>query len=237
MMTDIEQKMEEIAKVTKKGFDLKARLQNRGLRRGAITLYLDEELGAELGDVRILRDGFNNVIGKHRTGIIGQLDEAAEARDTIVKEFEAAKVLDSKAKLDTKQLDKTIAELEAKRDEIVAELTRTGITIKMRAVPPIIEKDTHRLAKQTMGIEEKNIPEEKADEFNSIKTAHLMSRILQSVTDNQTGEVNEVLDYEDCVALMEQLPPSQFDRLDNKLGEVQFTDAISRSIESQEDFS
>jgi len=236
-MTDIEEKMAEIAQVTKKGFDLKARLQGRGLRKATIVLYLDEELGADLGDVRDLRDGFNNVVGKHRTGIIGDLDEAMEARAVITKDFEAAKALDSKAKLDTKELDARIADLEVQRDKLVEELTRTGITIKMRAVPPVIQKDTHRLAKQTLGIDSKKIPEDKAEDFNFAVTAHLMSRIFQSVTDNETGEVNESLSYEDCIALMDLLPPGQFDRLDEKLGEVQFTDAISRSIESQEDFS
>jgi hypothetical protein len=37
--------------------------------------------------------------------------------------------------------------------------------------------------------------------------------------------------------LLNELPSGQFARLDQSMGKVQFQDAISREIESQEDFS
>jgi len=237
--------VERIAKITKKGFDLKARLEGRGLRRASITLYLDEELGAELGDAHDIRNNLGIVVGRERSGLIGELDKITEARAAAVSEWdktieknpdmpEADRI---KLKGVIAGFDERIAELEAKRDEMVAELTKTGITIHMRAVPPVIHKDCHRKAKQTLGIETKKVPDDLKEALVLAETAHLMSVMFQTITDNQTGDVNNDVTYEDATALMDFLPPSQWARLDAKIGEVQFTDAISRSIESQEDFS
>jgi hypothetical protein len=243
-----QQTAEHIEKITKRGFDLKARLEGRGLRRASIVLYLDEELGVELGYANELRNSVGAVVGKDRSGIIGDLDEVQDTRAAAVREFEdVVKKNPNMPKKDRDSgeaalksilegFDERIAELEAKRDELIAELTKTGITINMRAVPPVIHKDCHRKAKQTLGIDKK-IPEDLKDEMVLAETAHLMSVMFQTITDNQTGDVNDDVTYDDATALMDLLPPSQWARLDAKIGEVQFTDAISRSIESQEDFS
>lgn len=240
---------ERIATITKKGFDLKARLEGRGLRRATITLYLDEELGAELGRAEEIKNNLGMVTGLDQVGILGDLDKFSRARAAAIKQYDDAveKTPDmpeadrnrGKEALDgiVAGFDEKIAELEGRKAELVEELTKTGLTIKLRAVPPVIQKDTHRKAKQTLGIEGKTIPEDMRDRMPLAEVAHLLTVLVQSITDNQTGEVNDDLTYEDAVALMDLLPPSQWARLDAKIGEVQFTDAISRSIESQEDFS
>jgi hypothetical protein len=249
-----EQKAEikKVQTLTKRGFDPKARLQNRGLRRATITLFLDEEKGVELGWAREIYNEFNQPVGMEHEGVLGELDLAVRLRENRIAEHEkalqehaeaanAGKVTGTRAKaapkLDNADIDERIAELEAKRDELVKELERTGLTIKLRAVPPIIEKGTRRQAKVTLGINEKNIPDDKKEEFNIAAMAHLMAVMFQSVTDNESGEVNEETTYDDAIALMDYLPPGQWHRLDNQIGKVQFTDAISRVIESQEDFS
>lgn len=228
MTTEAEQQeaIEKIANITKKGFDLSARLQNRGLRKATITLYLDEELGAELGDAYDVKNAMGITTGRERTGIIGDLDALIAARDTPNPDGTAGP-----------DLADSIASLEAKRDALIEELAKTGIVVSLRAVPPVIEEDCKRKARETLGLKEKGIPKDLSEEFTLAQTAHLMSVMIQRVTDNATGEVNEGATYDDCVSMMEYLPKSQFARLDQKLGELQFTDAISRSIEGQEDFS
>lgn len=228
MSTEAEQQeaIEKIADITKKGFDLSARLQNRGLRKATITLYLDEEMGAELGDAYDVKNAMGVTTGRERTGIIGDLDALVAARDTPSPDGTVGP-----------DLADSIADLEAKRDAMIEELTKTGIVVSLRAVPPVIEEDCKRKARETLGIKEKGVPKDLSDEFTIAQTAHLMSVMIQRVTDNSTGQVNEGATYDDCVSMMEYLPKSQFARLDQKLGEVQFTDAISRSIEGQEDFS
>jgi hypothetical protein len=133
--------------------------------------------------------------------------------------------------------DEKIVELEPKRDELQTDLTKTAITVHLCAVPPVIEKGTRRKAKQTIGIEEKGVPKDLEEEFLLAQSAHLISFMVTSIVDLATGEANDGADYDDAIALMGYLPPSQYARLDQKMGEIQYTDAISRQIENQEDFS
>jgi len=206
-----DEEAKKFVKTVKRGFDLSARVRNRGLRRGSITIFLDEELGPKLGWAYDKTDAFGNVVSRVREGVIGELDALPENADR--------------------------AELEAKREELTKELTKTALVFELRAVPPIIQKSAHRLAKQTLGITEKGIPDEVAEDFNLAQSAHLMTLVVQSVTDNETGEVNTEMDYQEAIDIIDYIPPAQFLRLDMKMGEVQFTDAISQTIEGQEDFS
>jgi hypothetical protein len=242
----IAEQQQKIEKVTKRGFDLKARLEGRGLRRGSITLYLDEEKGVELGDAYDVRNQLGGFIRRERSGVIGDLDIAREQRENLTTEYEQKLEAWKTAEIegdkepeapDTSELDATIAEIEAKHDALVAELEQTGLVLQLRAVPPVIQKDCHRKAKATLEITEKNVPADKEDEFKACELAHLLSVVVQSITDIESDTVNDDVTYDDAKALMDFLPPSQWARLDAKLYEVQFTDAISRSIESQEDFS
>ena len=220
---EAKEQAERIASITKKGFDLKERLKNRGLRKATITLYLDEEKGVEIGWARDKKNELGAVVGREREGIFGEIDALEEKR--------------RKVDLKDKGLDSKIVELEAKRDEMLEELNKSAIVVNIRAVPPVIQRDCHRKTKVTLNLETKNIPDDMKEEFDIASTAHLMAVMIQRVTDNATGGVNEGIDYDEAIAMMEYLSPGQFHRLDSKLGEVQFTDAISESIEGQEDFS
>lgn len=256
----IREQGERVAKITKKGFDLKARLEGRGLRRASITLYLDEELGIELGDAY---DEMVDVPGfpipqrrRKRFGIIGDLDalyeERAEIEERINKEIldnatdgkpETPKEADGRRDIHSKyedvlkSLNEQIDKMEERKAELVAELAKTGLVVQLRAVPPVIEKDCRRKAKATLGIESKSIPDDMTDEMRKTELAHLMTVVIQSITDVATDTVNDDVTYDDAINLIDFLPPGQWSRLDEKIYEVQFTDAISRQIESQEDFS
>lgn len=240
--------IDKMVKTTKRGFDVKARLRNRGLRRGSITIYLNEEMGPELGWAYDKLDGFGNVVRREREGVIGEIDSAKNAREDLIaqrtarftaageeEDKDAAKALSVYP--DMLPLEEKIADLEAKRDELIVELAKTAMHFELRAVPPIIQKDMRRRARQTLEIKEKDIPEGLTEEFNTAEAAHLMTVIIQSVKDNETGEVNTEVTYEDAIDMMGYIPPAQFARLDELMGKIQFTDAISREIESQEDFS
>jgi hypothetical protein len=244
--------MDELQEQTKKGFDLLARLKNRGLRKATITLFLDEEKGVELGWAYDIMDRTQTVfIRRERGGYIGDLEELEEQHAKELEELnaqvEALKSTDAKAADVKKALDavkaaseshsERKAELEGKIAELTDELKRTALVVSMRAVPPVIQKNTRRQAKEKMGITEKGIPEDKTEEFNLCQAAYLMTVMFQSITDNETGAVNTETTYDDAVALMDFLPVGQFQRLDEAMGRVQFTDNISRSIEGQEDFS
>ena len=242
------EELERIVKVTKKNFDPRERLKRRGLRRATITLFLDEEIGEKLGRDYPITNSMDMVIGHDRTGVLGKLAELAEKREKLVAAHEAeladrdiTQAAKTKLKKDhsngLKALDSIIAATEERRDELIKQLTDTGITLKLRAVPPVIQKDCRRKAKQTLGITEKGIPEGFKAKFDNAEVAHLLASMVESITDNETGTTNDHFDYDDAVAHMEELPPGQWFRLDQKIGELQFTDGISRVIENQEDFS
>lgn len=245
---EVQKAMDALEVTTKRGFDLKARLKNRGLRSGSITVYLDEDKGAELGWAYDVTDRIGMFVRRERHGILGELDHIAETRDKAVAAYEeavknpemtAAAKKKAKAELDTlvEAFEARIAELSVQRDEKIVELRQGALTIYARAVPPIIQKDCHRKAKDTLAITGKKIPADIEEEFELAKQAHLMAVMIQSITDHESGGVITEVSYDDAIDFIDQLPPAQFQRLDNKLGEIQFTDNISRTIESQEDFS
>lgn len=245
-----------IEKTAKRGFDLAARLKGRGLRKSTITLYLDDEVGAELGFAADLRNKLGELVGRHREGVVGELDrltdlreriqaaydEALKARETFAETVAAtpggdANLVPEVETPDFAETDAKIAELTAKREELMDKLKGTGLIVKMTAVPNVIQKDLRRKAKQTLKIEEKGIPEDRQDEFKLAYQAHLMCVMFNSITDVESGEVNTEVNYDDAISLIDYLPQSQYNRLDLEMGRVQFTDAISQSIENQEDFS
>lgn len=240
--------LKEIGKTTKRGFDLSARLKNRGLRKSSIVLFLDEEKGPELGWAYDNKDMLGNVVSRSREGVIGELDILQAAREDLVAQRTARLAASGDAKNDAeakalssfpdmKPIEEKIEKLEKRRDALIADLTKTGITVKLRAVPPIIQKDIRRRAKATLEITEKDVPDTIKEEFNLSQSAHLMTLVFQSITDNETGETNTEITYQDAIDLIGYLPPGQFQRLDDEMGKVQFMDAISTEIETQEDFS
>jgi hypothetical protein len=245
---EVEAAQAKLEEMTKKGFDLKARLKGRGLRKGSITLYLDELTGPELGWAYDLTNKLGFFVKRVRHGVLGELDNVEELKAKTTAAYDLASAAEDlkpaeKTKL-TKEYNSIIAafdakinELESQRDDLVQEITHSGLTIAAQAVPTVIQKDCRRKAKATLEIKGKNIPEDLAEDFEMCEQAHLMAAMIQSITDNATGHVNLGATYEDAVDLMGMLPPGQFQRLDAMLGDLQFTDNISLSIESQEDFS
>lgn len=255
-----------LEKETRDGFDVVGRLKGRGLRKSTIVLFLNEELGPELGEARDVFAANGAYIGRAREGVLGEIDTLEEQKQNAIEKMRAktiqaaglkfmkdnAEVKDAlfdpddvvHPEYETPEIDAQIAELAVKRDEILAELTRTGLTVHMKAVPPVIQKDCRRLAKATLADLDiwkgKGLPEVGTDEreaYDDAQTAHLITKLVQTITDNETGKVNEEVTYSDAIALMGELPESQFSRLDIEMGKLQIKDAISRSIESQEDFS
>lgn len=238
MPAEIKEQVDKLVETTKKGFNLRDRLKNRGLRRGSITVFMDDDKGAELGWTRDIKDPLGNITGRARVGVLGEIEKAeAELHDASVRAAVAIDGNQAAVKAEVAEIEKKIAALHVKRDALAAELTETAIVITARAVPPIVQKDTHRKARQTLSITDKNVPEALMEDLNISQTAHLLTVMVQSVKDNATGDINEGMSYEEAIDLMDYLSVHQFNRLDTFMGDLQFTDAISETIERQEDFS
>lgn len=208
-MTTEQEQYDTLRSEAAEGFDLKARLQNRGLREGQITLYLDEEAGLELGSARDVKNQLQIVVGRVQEGILGELDKLGEDDDR--------------------------TELEAKRDALIKKLEASALIVKLRAVPPVIAKSARRRAKDSLKIKGK-IADDQIEDYNDLYLAYLLSDTIVSITDVASGGVQGKLSYEDAKALKEYLPDQQFGRLDNKLAEIQFKDAVDESVSSDSDF-
>lgn len=195
-------------------FDLRARLQKRGLREGQITLYLDEDTGDELGTARDVKNQFGIVVERIQEGVLGEIDKLDPEAD----DYEAA-----------------LRDLEAQKAALVEKLESTALIVKLRAVPPVIAKSAKRKARETLKIKGK-VADEQIEDYNDAYLAHLLSDTIVSITDVESGAVNGKQTYEDCRALKELLPDQQFGRLDAKLADVQFADAVDASIASDSDF-
>lgn len=257
----VREEVEKLAKVTKRGFDPRARLKGRGLRKGNVMLFLNDEKGLELGWAYDARDQLGNLYldqksGKPirvREGIEGELDAALElkalteaahadavAKATVLKDQGGEPDEESIPSLEDTlaPIEKKIEELTERRDTLVAEMKADALAVKLRAVPPVIQKNTHRLAKQSLNIKGK-VPEDEETQvaFKESKLAHLMTVMVTEMRDTSDDSVNDGVTYEDAMDLIGYLPPGQLQRLDAAMGRVQFTDTISASIEGQEDFS
>src|SRR4051812_48451685 len=90
--------MTDVEKVTKKGFNMRERLEGRALRQAKITLYLDEDAGLELGHAEDMRNQANMVVGRSRAGILGDIDALEEEKAVLLATYAAAKTRYNEAK-------------------------------------------------------------------------------------------------------------------------------------------
>lgn len=210
-----------VVREIKRGFSLKDRLKKRGLRKVTLTVFLDENVGAEHRDVAEKVAEIDETIAQIRPILDGTKDDVV--RQTAQTEID--------------RLEAERAPLVVKRDELAERVKRDSFTISLQAVPPVIAKDARRRARETMGIEQKDIPKDRLEDFAPVYNAHLLAMVCQTITDNSTGETNDSISFQEATDLFDVLPSHQGVRLAEALNEVQFRDAFSKTIEAQEDFS
>jgi len=213
-MTTDQEEYDSLREEATGSFDLTARLQGLAGREGQITLYLDEEAGLELGTAHDETNNFGITVGRKQEGVLGEIDKLDTESDSYAAD---------------------LARLEAKRDEMIAKIQQSALIVKLHSVPPVVAKGAKRRAKETLKIKGK-VSEDQLGDFSDAYLAHLLSDTIVSITDVASGGVQSKLTYEGARALKDYLPDQQFTRLDNKLAEIQFKDAIDESIASDSDF-
>lgn len=233
-----EEQAQKFVKATKRGFSLEDRLKKRGLREATIMLFTDEQLGIQYGEA-VDKVGARDAAQSR----IDEIDEELAAMEDkpllLSPEERQERAVERRTLLDIVEAhsDEVIAEATAQRDRIGEELKQSALVLKLRSVPPVIQKDVRRQARARLDITEKDVPKARAEEFMEVYNALLLSVIVQSVTDQASGAVNDGITYEEAIALADYLPPSQYLRLSNTVAEIQYRDGVSREIEGQEDFS
>jgi hypothetical protein len=200
---------EETATAAKSTFDLKARLQGRGLRSGSITLYLDEVTGE-----------------KHLN-----LENQIEALKLVV-----AAPDNNLSDAQTAELNKEIKRIQKEYDALGKTLALHSLELTLRAVPDIVVEAARRHARKAVGVKG-NIPEDKLIDFTKAYANDLFSNIVTEIRDVETDSVNPTVSVEDIADLRAFIPEGQWERLDAKIGDLQFRNVISEAVTASADFS
>lgn len=221
MPTEVEE-VDGIIAEAKTDYDLIDRLRKRGMRTATIKLYTDEITGDLLGTAH--DEPVNNILGipvsskRVREGVLGEIDEL----ESVINPNDGQK--------------KRLKALHAEAKKLRATLEATSIIFKLRAVPQIIVDSVRRETKQALKIKGKNIPEDREEEFIQKNNALLLSKIIESFTDTEAGITQNGISVEWAEGLKEYLPPYEYVRLNVKLNEIQFKNALSEGVTDQADF-
>lgn len=148
--------------------------------------------------------------------------------------YSQLKVLIEAARL-VEQPEEDIEALEAELKEVAREVYSTGLTFWLRAVPEIIVKDVRRKTKKNLKIKGP-IPAERTEEYAEAFTATLLTKAVVKYKDHESGEVIPQLTFQEARDLDDYLPREEFKKLDNKLSELQYRNAISDAVTEDADF-
>ena len=218
----IEETAQEIAESARDGFDLKAKLQGRGMRTKTQTIYTDEITGERLGGVE-MREEINR-LGMpmkvpHSWGIMGEIVELSRTEE-----------------LEKKNADR-IAALKEEVKTLARELERTAMDFELRAVPKAVKRDTHRAARDALGIKEKvteNHP--RYDEYVEEREAQIMQRVIVSIHDRESDSTKRRITIDDARAMSGYLPDWEYAKLSAAVNELLWENTISEQAVEDADF-
>lgn len=228
--SDIEQIQDE----AREGFSLRDRLAGVSQRRKTVTIYTDSAVGAELGSAEDQTDGLGLKTGRRvRKGLLGEMDALTERI-----EIELARAGTDKEAVAAVQADFDKAEAALKRKIKAAQkkLNETAMVFTLQALPDIIVRDARRKARKELGIKNKNIPEDKQEDYSLEYTAQVVAASVATWVDNLDGKTHTGLTVEQARDLRDLLPFGQFARLDHAVYELSFEAAIGNQATDSADF-
>lgn len=121
--------------------------------------------------------------------------------------------------------------------EQLAELTRASrVTVTLQAIPAIVLKDIKRKARKAF-VKKGPIPEEKLDDYLEVFNHYVVGSCIRRVVDAD-GAVDETnwLDHNNVKKLEDFLPGSEWQKLWDKVEDIQFADKIGQLATSDPDF-
>jgi hypothetical protein len=215
-MSDITPEIEQTISEAKTSFDMRARLNGSARRRASIKIFTNEVAGEELGYAKDfpLENNLGMVVSteRRRLGILGLIDG------------------------DNGSDDEYSAHIDAEAKRLRDLLDESAITFNIAAVPPLVIEGVRRKSRKSLGIKGSVVPDDDVENYNKIYLANLFTSVIESFTDHATGETYDSLDYDSAGSLKELLSESEYARLDAKVVEVQFKNAIDESVTAQADF-
>ena len=214
---DLDSDLADEIQEERQGFDLLDRLVNRPKRKPeVVTLYLNEELGQELGFAKDVRNELGVKIGRIREGVYGELDAELE-------------------KPEEERDEELIKKLRARVQKLAKAIKKDSLTFTLQWVPPVVEESIDRSARKALGVKGQ-VPQERKAEYMKVWLDRALQATVISVVDNKTGDQKDRLSIEEAQRLREYAPKGQVDRLDEALGKLLNRDAISREAIDSADF-
>lgn len=213
----VDEDIEEEIKEERQGFDLIDRLVNRPKRKPeVVTIYLNEELGQELGFAKDVHNELGVKVGRVREGIRGEIDEEL-------------------AKPENERDEKKLKSLVARAKKLVAQIEKDSLTFTLQWVPPIVEEVIDRETRKAMKVKG-NVPQERKREYMDIWLDHALRATVVSIVDNRDGSVKDKISVAEARALRHYAPKDQKPRLDGALGKLINRDVLSKEALDTADF-
>jgi len=208
-MTDA---IEELATSARKTFDFSEAIQGVTSREGTQKVYRDSKTAQAIGHAIDLKNNLDMVVGREQKGLLGKID-AALAEDA----------------------EADVSALRDELGELMLALELSALTFHIRAVPPMIEKVQKSKARKEFAVKGGNVPEDQLPAFGDKYTALMFAACVVKVVNADGAETGQltVAQAEDLVSY---LHPSEFAKLDAKLREVQYEQAISNQAVLDADF-
>jgi hypothetical protein len=200
----------------KSSFDMRARLNGSARRKASIKIFTDEVAGEELGYAKDVVEfnalGLTTGTKRERLGVLGLIDG------------------------DDGSDDKYSLHLDSEEKRLCKLLDESAITYNIAAVPPLVIDGVRRTSRKELGIKGSIVPDDDVENYNKVYLANLFMAVIPSFIDHATGETYTGLGRDGAASIKELLPASEYARLDAKIIEVQFKDAIDESVTAQADF-
>lgn len=221
-------RIQEIVDETRESFDLGDFVRGRSVRTKTIRVFTDEVTAERRGGFERGEQTLPNgaVMPTLRSwGLVKELAEAQTAYEEIspktTKEAKAAKA----------KVERLTEEIK----ELTATLVETSLEIELRAVPKVIKKGAYRAARQALGINGK-LREEQASDFFDEHSAQTLTRTVVSITRHSDGARNEGISIDSARDLVNNLPDSEWAKVDEAINELLFEKVISDQVAADADF-
>lgn len=220
--------IDAIVNDARESFDLGDFLRGRSVRTKTVRVFTDEVTAEERGGYEQYEETLSSGLTVPRVRSWGLVASLADVQEQLEK-------LDSKTTKQARELKAKAATIEAEIEALTAKLIESSLVLELKSVPKVIKKDAYRAAKQTLGIHGK-VREERISEVLEEQSAQMLVRTVVSITRELDGAVNKGVTIEGARSLIDQLPDSEWDKIDETLKKLLVERTIADQVVADADF-
>ena len=228
------EQFESIKEEERESYDLAERLAGTRNRTITVTVYTDEEAGAELGGVEDVRGFGGVVIDRRRWGLLGELEVLQETGKFL-------KGLSERTPVQDRELERIAGEITRISEEypkIMARLNATAYTFELQSLNKDEMLKVGKEARLSAGIKGNNkVPAKLEDKVAKAGTDILLQKSVKRWADHSAKLAFTELTREQAAVFREMLPATEYERLDKAITDLSIQRQIAESITDTPDFS